>query len=116
MIFGLTAFTQLIGFSAPNHHVPASQRTSGRRVSRPVQCPEGRPPPHTLRSFAQDSLPVAVVVGMHAIDDVVLHEKEQRRNPELAVLHLGEILACQAISAVVSGASSGVRTSVAMRR
>ena len=95
-----------------------SRTTSGAAAGESGRGPgcETASTSEVTRELAKDSFPVAIVIGVHAVFDVVLDEEQQGRKPELPVLEVAENTYAPAKSAVVNGDSSGVRTSVAMRR
>ena len=73
----------------------ASQRTSGIRVSNLSIVLSGIHHLQGLWRLPQNSLPIAIFVGIHAVLGVILHKKQKRRNPELPMSYVAEIFFCQ---------------------
>src|SRR6516164_8455963 len=71
---------------APHYDVPSQPTDQGNASHYSIKCPQGHPPRQPVRGFAQDALPVAVLVRMYPVDQVVLGEEQEAGNPEFAVV------------------------------
>src|SRR5262249_6158373 len=77
---------------APNHNIPGQPTNQGNASKETVQESERQPPKETIDPLAQDSLPVAVRVGVYSVDQVILHEQQQGENPKFAMSDCLKIL------------------------
>ena len=94
----------------PDHRVPgqaADERPgAGEGVVQPAGA--GRTTTRSGRgSSSRMQLPVALRVGVHAVDEVVLREEQEGRQPELAVAHRHEVAAEDREDTEVQGALVG---------
>ena len=76
----------------PDHGVPGEPPHEGQAQQHVVEALQGREPPaDPVGVLVEDALPVAVGVGVDAVDHVVLDEEQESGEPELPVSHAREV-------------------------
>ena len=77
---------------APHDDVPGQPTNQWDAGQQLVEGAQGHPPTQSFGYFAKDALPVAILVGMNSIDEIIFQEKNKRGNPKLAVTHIDKVL------------------------
>src|SRR5713226_5374013 len=67
----------LWALDAPDDRVPGQPANKREARQEGIERAQRHPPPETLGTFPQNPFPVAVLIGVNAVNQVILHEKQQ---------------------------------------